>query len=213
MTITNLTKEDLIKFEEDIATIFDAGKIRAPVHLFDGQEEQLIEVFKDIAQEDHIFCSWRSHGPCLLKGVPPDLLKKDILAGKSITLCYKDFNIFSSAIVAGHLPIALGKAIFLKRQKSKAKVFVFLGDMTSLTGTFNEVYRYAVDNDLPINFVIEDNNLSVCTDTRKVWNITKLPFEPSIYEEGKVYKNDKIYYYKYKMTKYKHAGTGKRIKF
>ena len=61
--------------------------------------------------------------------------------------------------------------------------------------------------------VIEDNNLSVCTDTRKIWNIDKLPFEPEKYQIGNVFKKDKIWYYKYKMTKYKHAGTGKRIQF
>jgi len=211
--ITRLTKEDLIKFEEDIATEFNAGKIKAPVHLFDGQEEQLLEVFKDIKKEDWIFCTWRSHGPCLLKGVNKEILKKDIMDGKSITLCYKEYNVFSSAIVAGNFPIALGTAFDIKRKGGNEKVYCWAGDMGSLTGAFYESLTYANNFDLPITFIIEDNNLSVCTDTRKIWNIDKLPFEPEKYQIGNVFKKDKIWYYKYKMTKYKHAGTGKRIQF
>lgn len=211
--ITNLTKQDLIEFEEDIASEFNAGHIKAPIHLFDGQEDQLIEIFKEINEEDWIFCSWRSHGPALLKGIPPTKLKQDIMNGKSIALCYKEFNMFSSAIVAGQLPIALGKAIEIQRNNKKEKVWVFLGDMTSLTGTFDEVLRFSLAKKLTIKFVIEDNKLSVCTDTRKTWNIIKHPFEPENYKIGEIFKTEYVYYYQYSMKKYKHAGTGKRIEF
>ena len=44
--------------------------------------------------------SWRSHYHCLLKGVPEDRLFDDICQGKSITLLYPEFNIYTSAIVA-----------------------------------------------------------------------------------------------------------------
>ena len=42
---------------------------------------------------------------------------------------------------------------------------------------FFENWKYAVNHDLPITFIIEDNNKSVCTDTRKTWNTDKLYFE------------------------------------
>ena len=46
--ITNLTKEDLLAFEEDIAKEFNSGKIKAPVHLYYGNEDEMINIFKDI---------------------------------------------------------------------------------------------------------------------------------------------------------------------
>ena len=55
------TTQDLINFETDIAGIFNAGKIRAPVHLYYGNEEQIIEVFRDVKPDDWVMCSWRSH--------------------------------------------------------------------------------------------------------------------------------------------------------
>ena len=41
-----MNKEKLIKFEEEIATLFNSGKIKAPVHLYHGNEDQIINVFK-----------------------------------------------------------------------------------------------------------------------------------------------------------------------
>ena len=197
-----MNKIKLIEFENDIASIFNSGKIRAPIHLYSGNEDFLINFFKRIKKNDWVFCSWRSHYQCLLKGVPPKILKKEIIEGKSISLCFPDHKIYSSAIVGGVIPIALGVALSLKRKKSNSKVFCFVGDMTSETGIMHESLKYAKNFNLPIKFIIEDNNLSVCTNTRKVWKIKKLTNKKSKF----------VTYYKYK-NKYPHAGAGKRVQF
>jgi len=197
-------KKELINFENDIAKCFNDGKIRAPVHLYSGNEDFLIKFFKKIKKNDWVFCSWRSHYQCLLKGVPPKLLKREILAGKSISLCFPKYKIYSSAIAGGTLPIAVGMALSLKRKKSKNKVFCFIGEMTSETGIAHENIKYSVNKKLPIHFVIEDNKKSVCTDTRKTWSQKKLTFEKI--------SNKYITFYKYKL-KYPHAGAGKRVQF
>ena len=131
-----LSKEELIEFENEIARCFDDAQIRAPVHLYNGNEEQIIEIFQkhNIGPEDWVLCSWRSHYQCLLKGVPKDKLKEAILEGRSISLCFKEYKVVSSGIVTGVLPIAVGIAINLKRKNSKNRVFCFMGDMTSETG-------------------------------------------------------------------------------
>ena len=95
---TTYTPEDLIKFEEDIAKRFENKQIRAPIHLDNGNEIELIRIFQSIKEEDWIFCNWRSHYKILLKGCPPEQLKEAILAGKSISLCFPEYKIFSSAI-------------------------------------------------------------------------------------------------------------------
>jgi pyruvate dehydrogenase E1 component alpha subunit len=173
------------------------------VHLYDGNEEQIINVFENISDDDWIFCTWRSHYQCLLKGVPQETLMQDILDGKSITLCYPEYRIYSSAIVTGSIPIATGVAMDIKRKNLKNHVWCFVGDMASETGTFFENYKYAVNHDLPITFVVEDNNKSVCTDTRKVWNTVDLTFNEN---------KEKIIHYSYQSC-YPHAGAGKRIQF
>jgi len=196
--------EDLVRFEENIANLFNKAKIRSPVHLYSGNEKFLINFFKKIKKNDWVFCSWRSHYQCLLKGVPVNKVKKEIVNGKSISLCFLDYKIYSSAIVGGTLPIALGLAISLKRKKSLNKIYCFIGDMTSETGIAHECIKYSRNKKLPIHFIIEDNNKSVCTDTKKTWSLKKLTYEN---------KSDKyVTYYKYKL-KYPHAGAGKRVEF
>lgn len=197
------TEEELIIFEEGIADLFNSSKIKAPIHLYNGNEKNIIEIFENIKDEDWIFCTWRSHYQCLLKGVPKNVLTQDILDGKSITLCYPEFNIYSSAIVTGSIPIATGVALDIKRKKEKKHVWCFVGDMSSETGTFFENWKYSVNHDLPITFIIENNGKSVCTDTLKTWGTEELYF-----------KNEKrkIIYYEYQ-NKYPHAGAGKRVQF
>ena len=199
-----MNKSKLIKFEEDIARIFNDGKIRAPVHLYHGNENQIIKVFKKIKKNDWVFCSWRSHYQCLLKGVPENKIKKEIVDGKSISLCFPKYKIYSSAMVGGSIPIAVGVAMSIKRSKKKDKVFCFMGEMTSETGIAHESIKYSRNFNLPIHFIIEDNKKSVCTNTRKAWNQKKLTYE------GRFDKY--ITYYRYKL-KYPHAGAGKRVQF
>jgi len=197
-------EKKLIIFEEKIANLFNTSKIRSPVHLYSGNEKQIIKAFSKIKKNDWVFCSWRSHYQCLLKGVPERKLLNEILDGKSISLCFPDFRIYSSAIVGGHIPIAVGTAIGIKRKKLKEKVYVFLGDMTAETGIMHESLKYSINHNLPIHFIIEDNGLSVCTNTNKVWGNKKNSFYK---------KNSKfVTYYKYK-NKYPHAGAGVRVQF
>jgi TPP-dependent pyruvate/acetoin dehydrogenase alpha subunit len=200
-----MTSEELIAFEEEIAAEFNAGKIKAPVHLYSGGEESMIEIFKDIRPQDWVLCSWRSHYQCLLKGIPSTELKDKIMQGFSIALSFPKYRILSSAIIGGVLPIAVGLGMGIKRSGEDAKVHVFLGDMTAMTGIAHESIMYADNFGLPITFHIEDNGLSVMTDTRKVWGTTDIL---SIFS-----KFDNITYHKYKAEKYPHAGAGKRVQF
>tara|TARA_Y100001970_G_scaffold293447_1_gene440269 strand:+ start:3548 stop:4150 length:603 start_codon:yes stop_codon:yes gene_type:complete len=200
-----MNKKELILFEEEIADLFNKGKIRAPVHLYQGNEDKIIEFFKRVNKNDWIFCSWRSHYQCLLKGVPKEEVKKEIMDGRSISLCFPKQKIYSSALVGGSVPIAVGTAMSLKLKKEKnTMVYCFMGEMTSETGIAHECIKYSINLDLPIHFVIEDNEKSVCTDTRSTWKLKKLTYEG---------KNDKfITFYSYK-SKWPHAGAGKRIQF
>ena len=202
--ITELTKIDLIEFEERVANEFNAGKIRAPVHLYSGNENEIIEIFRDIDPEDWVLCSWRSHYQCLLKGVPPEELFREVTAGRSISLCFPEYRIFSSAIVGGVLPIATGIALSIKKRGGKNRVHCFMGEMTAETGIAYESIKYSRNFDLPIRFIIEDNGKSVCTDTKLVWGVNQLSYEDS--------DDPMVVYYRYE-TKYPHAGAGTRVQF
>jgi len=201
---------ELIAFEDDMTELFAQGQIKAPLHLSGGNEQQLIDIFKEIDKEhDWVLGSWRSHYHALLKGVPPEKVKKAILDGHSISLAFPEHRFLCSGIVGGIAPIAVGIAAGLKRDgvcfDSKAKdgwipvpkVWCFIGDMTSVSGIVHESVRYAYGHDLNIEFVVENNGLSVCTDTQKAWG-EKLSKKWRLYE--------------YKLTK-AHVGIGRHVRF
>jgi TPP-dependent pyruvate/acetoin dehydrogenase alpha subunit len=192
-------KKYLIEFEEEIKKIYESGKIKAPIHLSGNNEVKLIKIFKKIRKSDWVFSTWRNHYHALLKGIPREWLKQEIIKGRSMGINSIEHKFYSSAIVAGIIPIALGVAKAIKLKKIKSTAWVFIGDMTFETGIFHECYKYAKNHKLPLKFVVEDNNLSTNTPTDKVW-----------IKKSKVSKD--IIYYKYK-RKYPHHGTGGWVLF
>lgn len=169
------TVESLKEFENDIAACFDRGEIKAPVHLAGGNEAILLDIFKQIRPQDWCLVQWRSHYHCLLKGVPLAELKQAILVGRSIALCFPRHRVLSSAIVGGIAPIAVGLAWSIKKRGGDERVWCFVGDMTSESGIYHEARKYTFGHDLPVEWVVEDNGLSVCTDTYKSWGTIAMP--------------------------------------
>ena len=92
-----------------------------------------------------------------------------------------------------------GVALALKTKGSDRRVWCFVGDMTSETGVFYEAHKYAKNFDLPLQWVVEDNNMSVHTPTDMAWG------EKQQVPEG-------VIYYEYDMS-YPHHGTGKWVNF
>ena len=166
---------------------------------------------------DWVFCSWRNHYHALLHGIDKDNLMRQIKDGKSMSVNHfhsedmsshpitRQWKFYSSSIVGGTLPIALGAALSIKRDNKEhrenklPKVWCFVGDMTFESGIFHEVYKYARNNDLPLEFGVEDNNLSTNTPVDETWGKKQdIP--------------DDVIYYKYK-SDYPHHGTGTWVMF
>lgn len=183
------------RFEEEILNEYKQGKIKTPIHLSGGNEEQLKDICGYINKQDWIFSTWRSHYHWLLSGRSPKELKKQIIDGHSMSVFGDRF--FTSSIVGGIAPIAVGVAYSIKRRKSNDWVWCFIGDMASECGIVSESIRYAQGHDLPITFVIEDNGMSVDTNTKEVWGVCNT---------SKVTR----YYY---TRKYPHAGIGHKVLF
>ena len=193
------TEEKLIRFEQEIVDIWEAGKIKGPVHLSNGNEKPLIEIFKRIKETDWVFSTWRSHYHWVLKGLSADYATEIIKEGKSITMCEHEERFYASAIVGGTLPIALGVASAIKKDGGDDKVWVFVGDMSFESGIFYEVHKYARNFNLPLYFVVEDNGVSTYTPTETTWNKKRdIPSD--------------VIHYTYK-SKYPHYGSGKWIVF
>lgn len=208
-----MTKDELIQFENNIGDLFNKGLIRAPIHLYHGNEDYMLEIFKEVdINNDWVCCTWRNHYQALLKGIPSKVLTENILRGKSMVMNLPEYKFLCSSIVGGIVPVAVGIAFAIKLQNKSNHVWCWLGDMSAETGAFHEAYKYSVNHDLPITFIVEDNKRSVCTPTSLVWNRETPYYLKQVYSGG-ILRQDKLYYYQYENSKYPHAGAGIRVQF
>lgn len=187
-----MTAADLIAFEAEVKRRFEAGQIHGPVHLSNGNEAQLIEIFEDVRRTDWVFSTWRNHYHALLHGIPPQYVMDEIVAGRSMSMNHREHRFMSSSIVAGMLPIAVGVAA------AGHRAWCFVGDMAASCGMFHDCVQYAQGHDLPITFVVEDNGHSTNTPTAETWGDYMRPEGP------------KIRRYAYR-SEFPHIGAGKRV--
>ena len=82
-----MSPQELIDFEIKIGDMFNTKQIKAPIHLYHGNEEKMIDIFYRIDTEnDWVCCTWRNHYQALLKGVTPERLTEEIVKGKSMIM-------------------------------------------------------------------------------------------------------------------------------
>jgi len=190
-----MNKQELIKFEEKIAQLFDDGRLPYSIHFAGGNENQLIEIFKDIKSGDYVFSTHRSHYHYLLHGGRPERLEELILNGKSMFVFDRNANFYSSSIVCATPSIAAGVAWALKKKGSLQRVWCFIGDGAEDEGHLVEAARYVDGWDLPCTFIIEDNDRSVSATKLERWG----KYEPLFFKC--------VQRYGYTST-YPHGGSG-----
>jgi TPP-dependent pyruvate/acetoin dehydrogenase alpha subunit len=156
-----ITPQQLIETEDKIRDLWNAGELPYLTHLTgssDGEYEQwLCDFFRsNIKPTDWVLCSHRAHYHYLLHG-HTDLVEK-VREGKSMFLYGERF--IQSAIVAGTCGIAVGLALSIQARGGTERVWNFVGDGAEDHGHFYEAVRAAHGKQLPLTFVIEDNNSS-----------------------------------------------------
>jgi len=166
-----LTPQDLIETEGEIRGLWEAGKINSLLHLegsVDGSYEQfLCDYFhSNVKPRDWILASHRCHYAFALyhekngKSVAEarQIVIDGVLDGRSMFAYATRF--LCSAIVAGTASIAAGLALSIQRRGGTERVHCFIGDAGSEHGHFLESMFYAHAKDLPLQFIITDNNSS-----------------------------------------------------
>jgi len=205
-----ITRQQLIDFELEIGDLFNNRAIRAPIHLSDGNEDQIIKIFQRIdTDQDWVCGTWRSHYQALLKGVPAATLRDHILAGRSMVMNLPEHKFVCSSIVGGIPSIATGIALASQLNGSGEHVWCWTGDMSAETGAWHEAYKYAVNHQLPVTFIVEDNGLSVTTPTADIWG-RQVPYYA---DDADWFEAPNLIYYRYKNNKWPHAGAGIRVQF
>lgn len=163
--------------EESICRYYPEDEMKTPMHMSMGEEAIAVGVCHALKKEDQIFGTYRSHAIFLAKTQDIKIFfaemyskKTSILKGKggSMHLSFPEHGFMgTSAIVASHIPVAVGAAFAQKYRKKERIVVVFFGDGAVDEGGFWESLNLACLMKLPVIFVCEDNGLAVHTSTVK----------------------------------------------
>ncbi|MDA0768972.1 MAG: pyruvate dehydrogenase (acetyl-transferring) E1 component subunit alpha [Chloroflexi bacterium] len=155
------------KFEEAAARLYMQGIIRGFMHLYIGEEAIAAGAISALEAKDYVITHYRDHGHALARGVDPKACMAELCGkatgtsggkGGSMHLFDASKNFMGGhAIVAAHLPIAVGLALASKYRGEDSVTACFFGDGAVNEGEFHEAMNLASLWKLPVLFFLENN--------------------------------------------------------
>lgn len=162
-------------FETRAESAYQHGKIGGFFHSYIGQEAIQTACVHCCGQGPWYTTTYRCHALSLLLGATPNEVMAELYGketgnamgrGGSMHL-YTDKLLGGFGIVGGHLPVALGAAFSLKYFNKKEVSICFLGDGSVAQGLFHESLNIGALWDLPVIYVIENNQWGMGTGVNR----------------------------------------------
>ena len=164
------------RFEEKSAELYTKEKIRGFLHLYIGEEAVAVGVTHELTEDDNILSTYREHGHALARGVDPGSIMAEMYGkqegcsrGRGGSMHLFDVNkkfYGGNAIVAGHLPMAVGMALAAKKQGKNTISCCFFGEGAAAEGEFHEAMNFASLWQVPVLFLCENNMYAMGTALR-----------------------------------------------
>lgn len=161
------------RVQERIESLYLQDEMKTPVHLYIGQEAVAVGICSVLEKDDYISSNHRSHGHYLAKGGDLKAMiaelhcKKDGCSkGYGGSMHLVDISVGhmgSSSIVGGGIPIGTGLALAIKMKGTRQVSVVFFGDGAADEGVLYESFNFAMLKELPVIYVLENNQWSVCS--------------------------------------------------
>jgi len=161
-------------FEEKCNHVYRTGKAGGYLHVYIGMEATAVGWVDALKLGwDYVIAAYRIHAFPLLMGTDPVACMAEIMGrsggmsrGKGGSMHLYDIpNGFFGGwgIVGGHNPLGAGLAFAAKYRKEDRVTLCFLGDGAANAGVFFEALNMAGLWDLPVIFIIENNEYAMGT--------------------------------------------------
>ena len=178
-------------FDEKVRDLYMRGLVPGTTHLYIGQEAVAVGVCANLRRDDYVFSTHRCHAHTIAKEVPLREIAAEILGkvtgcckgkGGSMHLSRVDLGfVYSSAIVGGGVPLAVGAGLSIRLKKGDQVVVSFFGDGASNTGGFHEGLNLASLWKLPVIFVCENNLYAISVSTKKSTSVENIADRAAAY--------------------------------
>ena len=172
------------RFEEKAGQLYGMGLIGGFCHLYIGQEAVVVGLEAAAEEGDKRITSYRDHGHMLACGMDARGVMAELTGreggysrgkGGSMHMFSKEKHFYGGhGIVAAQVPLGAGLAFADKYQGNGRVTFTYFGDGAANQGQVYETYNMAELWDLPVVFVIENNQYAMGTSVKRSTKSTTL---------------------------------------
>lgn len=180
------------RFEDRAGVAYMQDKVGGYLHLYIGQEAVACGLISVLKQGDVVIDSYRDHGHFIACGGGiregmAELYGKNTGCsrgkGGSMHLFSKEFGFYGgSGIVGAGIGIGTGLGFAIKYRKQDNVCLCFFGDGAVQTGLFHESLNLASLWNLPVVFIIENNQYAMGT------SVERSSSEPEFYKRAGGYR-------------------------
>ena len=171
------------RFEERAGEMYAKAKVGGFLHLAIGEEATIVGAVRAMRDEDYLISTYRSHGHALSRGADPSKVMAELFGreegvskgrGGSMHMFDLEHRFMGGyGIVGGNLPLSAGMALSSTTAGPGATVCVF-GDGAANQGTFGETLNLAALWNLPVVFMVTNNQFGMGTSLERHSAVTDL---------------------------------------
>ncbi|RKT34574.1 pyruvate dehydrogenase E1 component alpha subunit [Roseovarius halotolerans] len=179
------------RFEEKAGQLYGMGLIGGFCHLYIGQEAVVVGLEASAEEGDKRITTYRDHGHMLACGMDPKGVMAELTGreggysrgkGGSMHMFSKEKHFYGGhGIVGANVPLGAGLAFADKYLENNRVTYTYFGDGAANQGQVYETFNMAALWDLPVIFVIENNQYAMGTSQKRSTST------PDIYTRGEAF--------------------------
>ncbi len=165
------------RFEEKAGQLYGMGLIGGFCHLYIGQEAVVTGITAASEKGDACITTYRDHAHMLAQGMDPKSIMAELTGriggaskgkGGSMHMFSVEKQFFGGhGIVGANVPLGAGMA-FAQKYKNTGKItMTYFGDGAANQGQVYEAFNMAALWNLPVIFIIENNEYAMGTSTKR----------------------------------------------
>ena len=179
------------RFEEKAGQLYGMGLVGGFCHLYIGQEAVVVGLEAAASEGDKRITTYRDHGHMLACGMDANGVMAELTGraggysrgkGGSMHMFSKEKHFYGGhGIVGANVPLGAGLAFSDKYKGNDRVTFTYFGDGAANQGQVYETFNMAALWDLPVIFVIENNQYAMGTSQKRSTST------PDIYTRGEAF--------------------------
>ena len=179
------------RFEEKAGQLYGMGLIGGFCHLYIGQEAVVVGLEAATKEGDKRVTTYRDHGHMLACGMDPKGVMAELTGreggysrgkGGSMHMFSTEKHFYGGhGIVGANVPLGAGLAFSDKYKGNDNVTFTYFGDGAANQGQVYETFNMAALWELPVIFVIENNQYAMGTSQKRSTST------PDIYTRGEAF--------------------------